>query len=76
MSWDEELAGDYELWSAGMTADIPFYVELARQAREQSGYAACVMEVLHQLVAGWKQVRDDGYPCGDRVELGDRKSVV
>lgn len=32
MSWDEELADDYDLWSAGMTADIPFYLELARQA--------------------------------------------
>jgi SAM-dependent methyltransferase len=29
-SWDEAYAGDYERWSAHMTADIPFYVELAR----------------------------------------------
>ena len=33
MSWDEAFAGRYEEWSAHMTADIPFYVELARQAR-------------------------------------------
>jgi SAM-dependent methyltransferase len=32
MSWDERLADDYDLWSANMTADIDFYVALARQA--------------------------------------------
>jgi SAM-dependent methyltransferase len=32
VSWDESFAGDYEAWSAPMTADIPFYVDLARQA--------------------------------------------
>lgn len=32
MSWDEAFATRYEEWSAPMTADIPFYVELARQA--------------------------------------------
>src|SRR5258708_20737321 len=32
MSWDEAFANRYEEWSAPMTADIPFYVELARQA--------------------------------------------
>ena len=32
MSWDEALANHYEEWSAHMTADIAFYVELARQA--------------------------------------------
>lgn len=32
MSWDEEYSRDYEVWSADMTADIPFYVELAREA--------------------------------------------
>ena len=32
MSWDEAYAGHYEEWSAHMTADIPFYVALARQA--------------------------------------------
>src|SRR3712207_9154836 len=32
MSWDEAFAHHYEAWSAHMTADIPFYVELARQA--------------------------------------------
>src|SRR5262245_18664589 len=30
-SWDEAFADDYEEWSAGMTADIPFYADLARQ---------------------------------------------
>ena len=32
MSWDEAFADRYEQWSADMTADIAFYVELARQA--------------------------------------------
>jgi SAM-dependent methyltransferase len=32
MSWDEAFAKHYERWSAHMTADIPFYVELARVA--------------------------------------------
>src|SRR5438067_10413624 len=32
MSWDERFAERYEEWSAPMTADIGFYVELARQA--------------------------------------------
>lgn len=32
MSWDEAFAERYEEWSAHMTADIPFYTELARQA--------------------------------------------
>jgi SAM-dependent methyltransferase len=32
MSWDYAFARRYEAWSAHMTADIAFYVELARQA--------------------------------------------
>jgi SAM-dependent methyltransferase len=32
MTWDERFAERYEEWSAHMTADVPFYVELARQA--------------------------------------------
>src|SRR5215831_19111501 len=32
MSWDEAFADRYEEWSAEMTADIAFYVELARRA--------------------------------------------
>jgi SAM-dependent methyltransferase len=32
MSWDEAFADHYEEWSAHMTADVAFYVELARQA--------------------------------------------
>src|SRR5690242_13334804 len=31
MSWDEAFADRYEEWSAAMTADIAFYVGLARQ---------------------------------------------
>ena len=32
MSWDEAFANCYEEWSAPMTADVPFYVELARRS--------------------------------------------
>lgn len=32
MSWDEAYANSYDQWSAYMTADIPFYTELALQA--------------------------------------------
>jgi SAM-dependent methyltransferase len=32
MSWDEAFANRYDEWSAHITADIAFYVELAREA--------------------------------------------
>lgn len=32
MSWDEAFAKRYEAWSAHMTADVAFHVELAREA--------------------------------------------
>lgn len=32
MSWDEAFAEGYDAWSAHMTADVPFYVDLARAA--------------------------------------------
>jgi hypothetical protein len=32
VSWDEAFADRYKEWSADMTADVGFYVELARQA--------------------------------------------
>ena len=32
MSWDESFADGYEEWSAHMTADVAFYVELAQAA--------------------------------------------
>ena len=32
MSWDEAFADRYEQWSAHMTEDVAFYVELAREA--------------------------------------------
>src|SRR5215510_1605005 len=31
MSWDEGFADRYDEWSAKMTEDVPFYVELARE---------------------------------------------
>jgi hypothetical protein len=32
VSWDEAFADRYQEWSAEMTADIAFYVDLARRA--------------------------------------------
>ena len=32
MSWDEAYADRYDEWSAHMTADVPFYIELAQSA--------------------------------------------
>jgi SAM-dependent methyltransferase len=32
MSWDEACANHYDIWSANTTADIAFYVDLARRA--------------------------------------------
>lgn len=32
MSWDEEFSNRYEEWSADMTADVPFYTDLAVEA--------------------------------------------
>ena len=32
MSWDEAFSDRYEEWSAGMTADVSFYVQLAGEA--------------------------------------------
>ena len=32
MTWDEAFASRYDEWSAHMTADVAFYVELAREA--------------------------------------------
>jgi SAM-dependent methyltransferase len=32
VSWDEEFGDRYEEWSAGMTADVAFYADLARAA--------------------------------------------
>ena len=32
MSWDEAFADRYAKWSADMTADVAFYVDLARKA--------------------------------------------
>lgn len=32
MTWDEALSRRYDAWAAGMTADVPFYAGLAREA--------------------------------------------
>jgi ubiquinone/menaquinone biosynthesis C-methylase UbiE len=32
MSWDEAFARRYDEWSADMTEDVAFYVELARES--------------------------------------------
>jgi ubiquinone/menaquinone biosynthesis C-methylase UbiE len=41
MSWDERFAERYDDWSAEMTEDIPFYVELAREV----GADAAIVEL-------------------------------
>lgn len=33
MSWDERFAARYDEWAAGMTEDVPFYVDLARETK-------------------------------------------
>jgi SAM-dependent methyltransferase len=37
MSWDERFAELYDEWSADMTEDVAFYVELARETRADAG---------------------------------------
>src|SRR6266704_1402505 len=37
MSWDEAFASRYDEWSAEMTADVAFYMELARKRRGGRG---------------------------------------
>ena len=32
ITWDEEFSHRYDEWSASMTADIDFYIDLARTA--------------------------------------------
>ena len=32
MTWPEDFSHGYDQWTAGITADIEFYVELAREA--------------------------------------------
>ena len=53
VSWDEAFADRYEHWSAEMTADIAFYVALARQ--NGSGPRAGPTMALER---GWQP----GYP--------------
>ncbi len=60
VSWDEAFADRYEEWSADMTADIAFYVELAGQADGP----------LAELAIGDGRGRDPGR-AGDR-EAGYR----
>ena len=36
MSWDEAFANHYDDWSAALTADVPFYVDLAAEATAHS----------------------------------------
>ncbi len=41
MSWDEALADRYDRWTAAMTDDIPFYVDLALEADGPSALVYC-----------------------------------
>ena len=51
MSWDEAFAYRYGEWSAHMSADIGFYVELARETGGQ-------VVVLMPSVGGEKEITD------------------
>jgi ubiquinone/menaquinone biosynthesis C-methylase UbiE len=87
MSWDEGFAERYDEWSAGMTEDIPFYVELAREADGPilelavgSGRVAIpVAQATDFPVVGidsspamLAQARERAEAAGVQLELGER----
>lgn len=41
MSWSEAFAVRYQDWSAEMTEDVPFYVDLAREADGPAALIYC-----------------------------------
>ena len=55
-SWDEAFSERYEQWSAAMTADIAFYIELAREADG----------LLVELAVGRSEERRVGKECRSR----------
>ncbi len=84
MSWDERFADRYDEWSAEMTEDVPFYVELARQTEGPlvelavgSGRVAIpVAEATGRLVLGidtspamLAQARERAAAAGVELEL-------
>ena len=46
MSWDEPFGDRYEEWSAHMTADVDFYVDLARKTDGPLVELAVVVELV------------------------------
>src|SRR5437588_3118028 len=63
MSWDEQFADRYDQWSAPMTADIPFYVELAVQANGPLvelavGNGRVAVPVARRCMAGIRSCQD------------------
>lgn len=52
MSWDEAFSDRYEEWSASVTADIPFHVELARQAEGPVIELAILLRLTRLLPRG------------------------
>ena len=84
VSWDEAFADRYEEWSAEMTADIAFYVALARQADGplvelavgNGRVAIPVAQVTGKRVVGidsspamLKQARDRAAAAGVQLDL-------
>ena len=84
VSWDEGFAARYEQWSAEMTADIAFYVGLARQANGplvelavgNGRVAIPVAQATGQRVIGidsspamLQQARDRAAAAGVRLDL-------
>jgi SAM-dependent methyltransferase len=60
MSWDEGFADRYDEWSAEMTEDVPFYVELARETDGP----------LVELAVGWGRGARPGAAATGRAVLG------
>ncbi|HUI36954.1 MAG TPA: class I SAM-dependent methyltransferase, partial [Gaiellaceae bacterium] len=84
MSWDEGFADRYDEWSAEMTEDVPFYVELAREtdgalvelAVGSGRVAIPVAEATGRAVLGidtspamLAQARERAAPAGVELEL-------
>jgi SAM-dependent methyltransferase len=78
MSWDEAFAKHYEEWSAHMTADIPFYVQLARAAipvAQATGQRVIGIDTSPAMLA---QARARAAAAGVELDLreGDMRELV
>ena len=60
VSWDEGFADRYAEWSAGRTADIPFYAGLAREA--DGPLVELAIALADQAALGQPSPRDQPVP--------------